>query len=374
MSEFDGIDDDEAIPGAVEGGVEAVVLAAEEGRAMSSACLSCGATTIDAFCANCGQKNDDLRRSIFLLARDFVEDTFSFDSRMWRTLGMLAVTPGNVPKDYAHGRRSQFTPPVRLFLVVSFLFFLTLSLTQTLFVAIDVREPADGQSSGVTFLTDDQENKKVVVDGAEKNCNLIASLEFFVRASTLNNTQERWVACMEDAREAALASVTDAENNQDAKTADALTMEEAAKLASLLERLISGVSAAVEDPKAFNAAFNNWLPRVMFLMTPITALLMGVFIRGRDALFFDHMVQSLYGHSVAFALVGLAVIATQLGIPFAGLVTALGLFIYFVLAMKRAYGRGWVKTIYSSVMVNIFYMLILFTIVILITAKIILQG
>ena len=53
-------------------------------------------------------------------------------------------------------------------------------------------------------------------------------------------------------------------------------------------------------------------------MTPITALLMGVFIRGRDALFFDHMVMALYGHAVAFAVVGAAILLTQLGVPMVG--------------------------------------------------------
>ncbi len=63
-----------------------------------------------------------------MLARDFIEDTFAFDSRMWRTLGLLASSPGVVPTNYSHGCRARYTPPVRLFLVVSFLASITLMI------------------------------------------------------------------------------------------------------------------------------------------------------------------------------------------------------------------------------------------------------
>ncbi len=122
MSEFDDIEDGEAGEGSPDVSPAVVESAEAAAGELSLACLSCGAASVAVFCANCGQKNDDLRRSIFLLARDFVEDTFSFDSRMWRTLGALVVAPGVVATNYAHGKRSRYTPPVRLFLVVSFIF------------------------------------------------------------------------------------------------------------------------------------------------------------------------------------------------------------------------------------------------------------
>ena len=101
---------------------------------------------------------------------------------------------------------------------------------------------------------------------------------------------------------------------------------------------------------------------------------MGIFIRGKDALFFDHMVMALYGHAAAFTVVGAAILLTQIGVPMAAPVAALALFIYFIISTKRAYQRGWIKTVYSSTMVSFFYLLVLLIAVILITLNIILRA
>ena len=284
---------------------------------VDGACLSCGAPTVGIFCANCGQKNDDLRRSLFLLTRDFIEDTFAFDSRMWRTLGLLAVAPGIVPTSYAHGRRSKFTPPVRLFLVVSFLFFLLLSFTQTYFVAVEIQAPAKSEVTsaeqpaeainGVSADPPDTELQSDLdtdfqFDGQRIDCDLKFQFKFFIRSSELESDPERWKDCMEQFKSAAGASI-ERSKLEPGEDGEILTPEKAEQDLAIATRFFNGASDAVEDPKALNAAFNNWLPRVMFFMTPILALIMGVFIRGRDALFFDHMILSIYSHAVGFAAV-----------------------------------------------------------------------
>lgn len=71
----------------IEDGGDGDVLPAEAaiGAAVATGaaigCLSCAAQIVGPYCANCGQKNDDMRRSLFVLFKDFVADTFSFDSR-----------------------------------------------------------------------------------------------------------------------------------------------------------------------------------------------------------------------------------------------------------------------------------------------------
>lgn len=346
---------------------------------VDASCLSCGAPNAGVFCFNCGQKNDDLRRSIFLLARDFVEDTFSFDSRMWRTLGILAISPGIVPTRYAHGKRSRFTPPVRLFLVVSFLFFLSMGFTQTLFVAIEItapkNQPEPPELAQVQEVVDKVIADKDAVDTDDVvaiNCDMHAGLRFLVRATEIDNDLERWSKCAAQVRDIAEKELETAQTTPDPGGGSVMDAESAAFSKQILGRVTAGVTAAIEDPSAFNGAFNRWLPRVLFLMTPVLALILGIFIRGRDALFFDHMVLSLYHHAVGFAVVALMIFGTQLGIPGVGPIAFIGLFIYFILSLKNAYGRGWVKTIYTAVMASLLYQFFLVLAVALITVKIIL--
>lgn len=320
-------------------------------------CLSCGASTIGVYCVACGQKNDDLRRSIFLLARDFVEDTFSFDSRMWRTLGSLAISPGLVPKAFSHGKRSRYTPPVRLFLVVSFLFFLLLGLTNTYFVAVKVA-PLDEAGASITFLQNKDKDPK---ETGEQDCSMNASLTFFVRASELNRSKDDWSECVAELQAKLDASVEEG--------GDEVTEDDRRALA-LIKKMAEGVRRAVEKPDAFNAAFDDWLPRVLLFMTPVSALILTIFLRGREALFFDHLVLAFYTHAFGFAVVSAAILLTQTGLPYAGFPAALLLGVYFVRSLKRAYGRGWVKTIWTAFAGGGLYLLILFLAVLAIVFQI----
>ncbi|MEE2690998.1 MAG: DUF3667 domain-containing protein [Pseudomonadota bacterium] len=331
------------------------------------ACLSCGATLAGAYCHDCGQKNDDLRRSSLRLARDFVEDTFAFDSRMWRTLALMAAKPGVVPTDYAHGRRSRYTPPVRLFLVVSFLFFLTLGLTETMFVAMEVRE-ATLKETAIAEKTAKAANISVGVDADNEenglDCNITAGLRFFVRPKDLALDSDAWRRCYTDVEKTVAEAIIAPDED-----GEAIPEPEAEKTLGFVSGVLAGISGAIENPKAFNADINTWLPRVMFVMTPVLALILALFIRGRNALMFDHLVLSLYTHAVGFAVIGVAIIAVQLGLRAAFPVALLAFAVYFMLALKRAYGRGWVKTIWTGVMSGLLYMMILISIVLTIVVK-----
>lgn len=359
-------------PAAADGAAAAALAA---GGAL---CLSCGAGVVGPYCARCGQKNDDMRRSSLVLFKDFLTDTFAFDSRMWRTLGLIATAPGLVPTHYSHGKRSQYTPPVRLFLVVSFLFFLTLGLTRTMFVAVDVRAKtpeeiaADEVRREVSErLSDDTDaagnigriEEKVLIERPAADCDIKVGTRFFVRPEDITVDQEKWRACSSSLSRAAQGEIAVAGGEMQA------TPIEQEKLLRGFVRVMGGLDRLIVEPAAFNQEINVWLPRVMFFMTPLLALVLALFIRGRDALLFDHLVLSLYGHAAGFAVIGVAIVAVQFGVPniFPFAMAALG--IYFIATLKRAYKRGWLKTVFAATFAGLAYIVILSAIVGMIIAS-----
>ncbi len=373
----------------IDGGGVGETAAAAAAVAAGAACLSCGTQIVGAWCAGCGQKYDDMRRSSFVLFKDFLTDTFSFDGRMWRTLGLLAAAPGTVPSHYSHGKRSRYTPPVRLFLVVSFLFFLALSLTHTLIVAVEVRARTPDEIAAAKTameerlkragpqvsaaleeaLAESESDPAVInIDGKELDCGLSASSRFFVRAQDVEVDQTLWARC----RDSVMSGIK-SEMEKGAES-DPQRAEDMKTSLTVIERVVSGVTRAIEDPEAFNANLNNWLPRMMFLMTPALALILALFLRGRDALIFDHLVFALYAHAAAFTIIGLAVIATQLRLPnvFAAASIALGL--YFIIAIKRGYGRGWIKSLWTGIGAGALYLLVLSTAVIGVISNEVMRG
>ena len=340
-------------------------------------CLSCDAEIVGTFCAVCGQKNDDMRRSTFILFRDFIEDTFAFDSRMWSTLWLMISSPGFVPTNYSHGRRSRYTPPVRLFLVVSFIFFLILGLTKTMFVAFEVtaktpeqvaEEKADyedalakmDEKTRAIVENAQAADEAIVIDGQDINCNINVKARFFVRPQDISIDEEKWRQCADSVTAAANIQIDKPETTLKIEGEESSISKETVR--DGFNRVVGGLDALVRDPVEFNASVNLWLPRVMFFMAPVLALILSLFLR-RGVFYFDHLVLSLYSHAIGFAIIGAAILLGQFGVPqmLPASIVLLGL--YYTMALKRAYGRGWIKTLWTSSQSAFIYMVILVVIV-----------
>ena len=81
-----------------------------------------------AFCPACGQSVKPLSRPWLEFAREMLDELLDYDGRMLRSLRLLLTRPGFLSAEYIGGRRAAYTPPIRLYLVVSLLFFLVLPL------------------------------------------------------------------------------------------------------------------------------------------------------------------------------------------------------------------------------------------------------
>ena len=72
-----------------------------------------------------------IRRSIWSLFSETFASVFSLENRMWRTWLMLMIKPGRVAREYADGKRTNWTSPVRIYLALSIILFGYMSLTET---------------------------------------------------------------------------------------------------------------------------------------------------------------------------------------------------------------------------------------------------
>jgi hypothetical protein len=94
-------------------------------------CFSCVTALTGLYCHNCGQKNDDYRRSIWSLFIETFTSIFSLENRMWRTCFKLITKPGYVSREFSDGKRTSWTSPVRIYLALSILLFGYMGLTET---------------------------------------------------------------------------------------------------------------------------------------------------------------------------------------------------------------------------------------------------
>jgi hypothetical protein len=93
-------------------------------------CRNCGELLPGAagFCPACGQSVKQYSRPWLEIGRELIVEAFDFDGRMMRSIRLLLTRPGFLCKEYIGGKRAAYTSPVRLYLIISLLFFLVLPL------------------------------------------------------------------------------------------------------------------------------------------------------------------------------------------------------------------------------------------------------
>ena len=85
------------------------------------------------FCSSCGQSTKNKRQPFIPFVKQALFELLDIDGRLSRTLKALVLKPGLASYEYDQGMRVKYTPPLRLYLVASVIFFLLFSSFQLFF-------------------------------------------------------------------------------------------------------------------------------------------------------------------------------------------------------------------------------------------------
>ncbi len=96
----------------------------KEAPASFTHCEDCGAELHGQYCSKCGQMAVDYRRSFRRVIADVAESFLNWDSKFTKTLGLLMIRPGWLTNQFTTGRRTRYLHPLRVYLLVSVVFFL----------------------------------------------------------------------------------------------------------------------------------------------------------------------------------------------------------------------------------------------------------
>jgi hypothetical protein len=283
-------------------------------RPRPAACLNCGSTLVDAFCARCGQRNLDVRVPARELALDAVEDGFSLDSRVARTVGPFLLRPGQLTVEWTSGRRARYSSPLRLYLLTSAIFFLASGLAGGGGPEIKL---GDEGAQGVQVRVA-EELAAAGVDPAADPADLVRGTE----ADHRKLRESGWIGARIDERWVSYGKLT-------------------------REQFAARV----------NASFREWTPRVMFFLVPAAVLILALLWRRRWLS--EHVVLALHLHAFAFAVftVMLALRLLPWSLPGQVLrpVLLLALGGYFLVALRRVHEESWGRTVAKGAVAGLLY-------------------
>jgi hypothetical protein len=280
----------------------------------------------DKYCSKCGQKRIEAKDLSFRhLFRESFLDYFHFDSKFFKTIGPLIFRPGMLTLEFLAGRRKRYVEPFKMFLVISVICFLVMAIDKPYWLQPSANKPA-GSTQIVTAGKDDKTGNDlhVQVGGLAQTMDSPDTMRAKVAREGIDGYLDK-------------------------------KFPKAGKFEKIL--LKKYVRLTLEGQKSLYEVMMHNASRMIFLLIPVTGLLLKlVFIR-RKRLYFEHLIFSLHFHSFVFLIMLLTeLFAFFFKVP---LLILLGIFlIYFLFALKRFYAQGWGKTILKTAALTLLYLII----------------
>lgn len=131
-------------------------------------CANCAAPLQGPFCHACGQSRQEVDRAFLPLVSDALDGVLAWDGRLLCTVRSLYARPGRVARDYMDGRRARYSPPVRLYLIVSLVFFAVMTWSGLRVVALDMSNEEGEISVAMRMWQSGEAPPPLLLDAAER--------------------------------------------------------------------------------------------------------------------------------------------------------------------------------------------------------------
>jgi hypothetical protein len=382
----------------------------------SQSCENCHLPLNGPFCANCGQEADSKLKYFWVVIMHLLDDIFSFDSRASRTLFPLLTRPAFLTNEYFAGRRVHYVPPLRLYLFISIIFFLTLKF----FIGADNNKTITVSDKQALITQVKSHIKELKAERSEVEKKEEASIGVIDSLSTLDADIAKFTVYLADLN----TDYSLGNNKQIIKLTrelielefdqikEDLPADEKARFDSLIASRLKakngtlnneGIKIANNDDgtlsfdflseeknKKVNAfakeltdkaekAFNTdtgplieqvigKLPQLMFILLPLFAVLLKVMFVFSKRLYMEHLTVALHSHSFIFIAILLSEVLDILNgyleptysnfASFTGIVAGGILFwipIYLFLMQKKVYRQGYFFTLIKFTVIACIY-------------------
>lgn len=285
-------------------------------------CSNCGTPLKGRICHSCGQNSDSFHRPVWSLLWEVLDGLIGLDGRLWRTLPALMFRPGYLTRKYLEGVRARYVQPFRLYLFASVIFFLLFSFGNpgwdnvgdgtpalseeqqaALAEELDALAAEDPEASEdiqriIDELTGGQGEPgdvgDISVQDALSDDGIQTEMQDRVRRQLLPEDYPGEAA--PDSTDVVVGEPDDLQVSIDTGGLTGLPYAARQQLARQLERVI-------DDPSLLFSAMQRWLPRLLFVLLPIYALILAVGQIWRGGFYFyDHLIVSLHLHAFLFVL------------------------------------------------------------------------
>lgn len=317
-------------------------------------CLNCRYVVENKFCPNCGQKNEDTRKTFHHLFVHFFEDLTHYENAFWRTIRNLLLKPAALTKEYLSGKRLSYLAPVRLYIFISFITFFLF--------AIMAKPRVEG---GLNIKSAINDKKLDSIENIIKNSNNL-------NKSDLDSLKTLFKAIKEKKDNVAnfgYGSVKQMDSIRKFSKTEEINDFEYSLNKKAIE--VNERFTKKEIIEKFLKLYMDNMPKVLFVYMPIFALFLWLFHNKKKWYYFDHGIFTLHYFSFLLLIfLILFVIGKIAGIfgnnsfisTIVNILNAIGfgwMFYYFFPAHHRFYGETRTISLIKSVILFFINMIII---------------
>lgn len=274
----------------------------------SISCKNCETQYIGNYCPECGQSSENYDKPFRFIIADFAGNIFSFDTRLWSTIRAVLTSPGQMAMDIMNGKRARYVPPFRLYVFVSFFFFLLINysinkINESDELSVKQEEmllDISNDSTGISEPTGIQEKKSDIVFKNKK----------------------------------------------------------------------VSIDHVMDNFEMYFSKLLQWFSYSLFLLMPFYAFLLWIFFRKTYKYYLGHLLLAINQHVFTFILLSIVVLIGQF-FPFKTWYPEVYLLwflpVYYLLGIRKMYQRKWSTSIMRFSVVVSIYMMLTFLILLTLT-------
>lgn len=363
----------------------------------STSCSNCGASLDDSYnyCPQCGKSNTNNNVTFSTLVSEFIDNYFGVDSKLAHSLIPFIFHPGQLTNRFDEGKIKHFIHPIRLYFVMSVVYFFTISYLLNDFNINTIESSAQETNVSLQDLKNDDKlsalNDSVKQRLVENNLNTNFNAKDFnalLDSVTKNYDDEflndqsidltavdvpgltnslSWSERMH--RNARDPFLTD-EMFWDSLFQDKIKQE---NLGSYKLRVMTQTRKIFSNDQGFKNFVLGNLPIMMFILIPLFALILKAIYVRRKHLYVKHVVHAMHVHSFSYLMYALGLLVMfkiiqpslfpSIDIEQARIITGISFFVltstYTYFSFKRVYKQGWFKTLIKFWMVGFVYAILL---------------
>lgn len=321
----------------------------------STECLNCyhPLDISDEFCPNCGQLNSTKKLAFNDFFNEFFAGIFAYDSRFYRTLGVLLLKPGKISKDYINGKRVRYANPYRFYLSASIIFFLLWSTTNQIETPVNFGvENNQAEQRDVDSILTAQGIENPPLQAFLPTNDTVSTVEYIEEKyldtmSFLNARVKQWQVFSNHYETTGMRNSTAA--------LDSLNYSNS-RFNQWFYRKTVNAEIFSSDPGLFWSYFSSKLPFIIFFYLPVFALFIWLLYLRRPFTYMEHLIFTFHNQTTWFVLYGIAVGIDSIFNSSWATWTALFVFAFYLYkAFRRFYGQGRVKTLIKFIIINFIF-------------------